>query len=441
MDQNRMPLVEALQQFREEAPAYFRIPGHRFERGLDEALNGASLAAYDLSEAEGLDDLHHAEGVIAEAQRLAAETWKAKKTFFLVNGTTCGNEAMVLSSVKEGEKIIVPRNVHKSVLMGLILCGATPVYVMPEYSTKWQMWGGVTPETIENAFAETPDAKAVLLVSPTYYGLCSDLQAIAEICHCHNAALLVDEAHGSHLYFSEQLPLGALESGADACAQSIHKTAGSFTQSSFLSLGSGRLDEARVAANLQMVQSTSPSYLLMASLDAARRGMALHGKERMERALELGQRARQELAKIKGIEVLGTEMEGTCGVWKIDPTRGIPRQYRACRRGERGLRYYLGKQRGRYHTADRCAGRNFGSRERENDGADEVYRKAVAVPQPAGDGKDTARGIFCGERSRSVCRSGRTNCSRDGSPISAGNPAHLPGRAVQQRNVGTDAPV
>ena len=181
--------------------------------------------------------------------------------------------------------------------------------------------GRVTPETIEKAFAETPDAKAVLLVSPTYYGLCSDLQAIAEICHCHNAALLVDEAHGSHLYFSEQLPLGALESGADACAQSIHKTAGSFTQSSFLSLGSGRLDEARVAANLQMVQSTSPSYLLMASLDAARRGMALHGKERMERALELGQRARQELAKIKGIEVLGTEMEGTCGVWKIDLTR------------------------------------------------------------------------------------------------------------------------
>ena len=300
MDQNRMPLVEALQQFREEAPAYFRIPGHRFERGLDEALNGASLAAYDLSEAEGLDDLHHAEGVIAEAQRLAAETWKAKKTFFLVNGTTCGNEAMVLSSVKEGEKIMVPRNVHKSVLMGLILCGATPVYVMPEYSTKWQMWGGVTPETIEKAFDETPDAKAVLLVSPTYYGLCSDLKAIAKICHRHNAALLVDEAHGSHLYFSK---------------------AGSFTQSSFLSLGSDRLDEKKVAANLQIVQSTSPSYLLMASLDAARRGMALHGRERMERALALSRRARQELALIKGIEVLGTEMEGTCGVWKIDPTR------------------------------------------------------------------------------------------------------------------------
>lgn len=321
MDQNRMPLVEALQQFREEAPAYFRIPGHRFERGLDETLNGASLAAYDLSEAEGLDDLHHAEGVIAEAQKLAAETWKAKKTFFLVNGTTCGNEAMVLSSVKEREKIIVPRNVHKSVLMGLILSGATPVYVMPEYSTKWQMWGGVTPETIEKAFAETPDAKAVLLVSPTYYGLCSDLKAIAGICHRHNAALLVDEAHGSHLYFSEQLPSGALESGADACAQSIHKTAGSFTQSSFLSLGSDRLDETRVAANLQMVQSTSPSYLLMASLDAARRGMALHGRERMGRALALGRRARQEIAKIKGIEVLGTEMEGRCGICNIDPTR------------------------------------------------------------------------------------------------------------------------
>lgn len=200
MDQNRMPLVEALQQFREEAPAYFRIPGHRFERGLDEALNGASLAAYDLSEAEGLDDLHHAEGVIAEAQRLAAETWKAKNVLSRqrYDMRQRGDGAFLC---ERGRKIIVPRNVHKSVLMGLILCGATPVYVMPEYSTKWQMWGGVTPETIEKAFAETPDAKAVLLVSPTYYGLCSDLQAIAEICHCHNAALLVDEAHGSHLYF------------------------------------------------------------------------------------------------------------------------------------------------------------------------------------------------------------------------------------------------
>lgn len=321
MDQNRMPLVEALQQFQEEKPAYFRIPGHRFERGLDEALNGAALASYDLSEAEGLDDLHHAEGVIAEAQKLAAETWKAKKTFFLVNGTTCGNEAMVLSTVKEGEKIIVPRNVHKSVLMGLILSGATPVYVMPEYSTKWQMWGGVTPETIEKAFMETPDAKAVLLVSPTYYGLCSNLRAIAEICHRHDAALLVDEAHGSHLYFSEKLPSGALESGADACAQSIHKTAGSFTQSSLLSLGSERLDASRVAANLQMVQSTSPSYLLMASLDAARRGMALQGKERMECALALSRTARQEIGRIEGIEVLGNELEGTCGVWEFDPTR------------------------------------------------------------------------------------------------------------------------
>ena len=321
MDQNRMPLVEALQQFREEAPAYFRIPGHRFERGLDETLNGASLAAYDLSEAEGLDDLHHAEGVIAEAQKLAAETWKAKKNFFSCqrhNMRQRGDGAFVCERGRKNHcsakraQIGADGPDFKRSHTGLCDAGV---------QHEWQMWGGVTPETIEKAFAETPDAKAVLLVSPTYYGLCSDLQAIAEICHCHNAALLVDEAHGSHLYFSEQLPLGALESGADACAQSIHKTAGSFTQSSFLSLGSGRLDEARVAANLQMVQSTSPSYLLMASLDAARRGMALHGKERMERALELGQRARQELAKIKGIEVLGTEMEGTCGVWKIDLTR------------------------------------------------------------------------------------------------------------------------
>lgn len=313
--------MEALEAFRDEEPAYFRIPAHRFLKGLNPALTGKNLAALDLSEAEGLDDLHQASGPIREAQELAARLFDARRTFFLVNGTTCGNEAMVLSAVGEGEKIIVPRNVHKSVLMGLIMSGATPVYVMPEYLEAWNLWGSVTPEAIEEAFQREPESKAVLLVSPTYYGITSDLERIAKICRRHNALLLVDEAHGSHLYFSDRLPKGALASGADAVAQSFHKTAGSFTQSSLLHLGTGRMDAGRVAENLHLVQSTSPSYLLMASLDAARRELALHGEAMMEKALHLAALAREGLRTIPGVRVLDDEKKGIPAMFGKDETR------------------------------------------------------------------------------------------------------------------------
>ena len=321
MNQETMPLLEALERFKKEEPAYFRIPAHRFLRGLNPALTGKNLAELDLSEAEGLDDLHQATGPIRDAQRLAAELFQAKETFFLVNGTTCGNQAMVLSAVQEGEKIIVPRNVHKSVLMGLIMSGASPVYVMPEYLEEWNLWGSVTPEAIEEAFQREPESRAVLLVSPTYYGIVSDLEKIAGICRKHHALLLVDEAHGSHLYFSDQLPKGALACGADAVAQSFHKTAGSFTQSSLLHLGTDRIDRQKVAENLHLVQSTSPSYLLMASLDAARRELAVNGREMMEKAVTLAHEAAEQLKQIPGIRVLEKTQEKSPALFQKDMTR------------------------------------------------------------------------------------------------------------------------
>ena len=320
-NQEHMPLLEALKAFRDESPAYFRIPAHRFLRGLSPALAGENLAALDLSEAEGLDDLHQPTGPIREAQELAAELFHARRTFFLVNGTTCGNEAMVLSAVREGEKIIVPRNVHKSVLMGLIMSGATPVYVMPEYLEPWNLWGSVTPEAIEEAFRREPESRAVLLVSPTYYGIASDLERIAGICRRHNALLLVDEAHGSHLYFSDDLPKGALACGADAVAQSFHKTAGSFTQSSLLHLGTDRIDSQRVEENLHLVQSTSPSYLLMASLDAARRELAVHGTDMMEKAVRLAGQAGEKLRNIPGVRVLDNGKQSLPAMFDKDVTR------------------------------------------------------------------------------------------------------------------------
>lgn len=338
MNQEKMPLLEALETFREGDPAYFRIPAHRFLRGLNPALTGKDLAALDLSEAEGLDDLHQARGPIREAQELAAELFHAQTSFFLVNGTTCGNEAMVLSAVREGEKIIVPRNVHKSVLMGLIMSGASPVYVMPEYLEEWNLWGSVTPETIEKAFEREPDSRAVLLVSPTYYGITSDLEQIAQICRKHDALLLVDEAHGSHLYFSENLPKGALACGADAVAQSFHKTAGSFTQSSLLHLGTDRISRQKVAENLQLVQSTSPSYLLMASLDAARRELAVNGHSMMEKAISLAAMAEKGLKKIPGIRVLEEEKDASAAMFGKDCTRLV---FSAAELGISG--YHLGE--------------------------------------------------------------------------------------------------
>jgi len=323
-NQDKMPLVEALRDYSERQPAYFCVPGHRFGRGISRELTHGrdkAFLRFDLTEGTGLDDLHQPSGVIKEAQELMAQLFGVRQSFFLVNGSTCGNEAMVLSSVSAGDKIIVPRNVHKSVLSGLILSGATPVYIMPEWLDKWNIWGGLSPIKIRDLLSQQPDIKGVLMVSPSYYGIVDNVEQISRICHELGRLCMVDEAHGAHLYFSDKLPKGALEQGADMCVQSFHKVTGSLTQSSVLHVKSNKIDEVVLAENLQMLQTSSPSYLLMASLDAARYELASEGLQMCDEALELSNYARSEIDKIIGIDCLSREIVGQYSIDDIDLTK------------------------------------------------------------------------------------------------------------------------
>jgi len=326
LDQTKTPLLDSITKYINLKPAYFRIPGHRFERGISNRwkdLVGENIFKYDLTETPLLDDLHNPEGSIKEAEELAQEVFHADHSYFLVNGTTCGNEAMIITVAFEGQKVIIPRNAHKSALMGLIISGAEPIYIMPELSKEWGIQGGIKPEDVRIALESNPDCKGVMIVSPTYYGICSDIREIAKVCHEYNAILMVDEAHGAHLYFSEELPEGALVQGADMCAQSIHKVTGSLTQSSMLHVKSDLVDVNMLESNLHIVQSTSPSYLLMASLDVARYELAINGSEMINNAVNLAKYARNSINDIYGIICVGESIIGTAGVKELDITRLI----------------------------------------------------------------------------------------------------------------------
>ncbi|MEB3219285.1 MAG: aminotransferase class I/II-fold pyridoxal phosphate-dependent enzyme [Nostocales cyanobacterium 94392] len=306
LNQNQTPLLDAITTNAKRLHTPFYTPGHKQGQGISPKLAetfGNAVFRADLTELTELDNLFTPNGVIQQAQQLAAQAFGASQTWFLVNGSTCGIEAAILATCNDGDKIILPRNVHLSAISGLILSGAIPIFINPEYDSTLDIAHSITPRSLKAALAKHPDTKAVIMVYPTYFGVCGDIQEIAKITHQYNIPLLVDEAHGAHFAFHPELPISALAAGADLTVQSIHKTLGAMTQASMLHVQGNRININRLNKALQILQSSSPSYLLLASLDAARQQIALHGTELLTHTLQLADQARNKISQIPGLSV------------------------------------------------------------------------------------------------------------------------------------------
>ena len=321
----KQPLVEAMERYLQEQVYPLHTPGHKGGRGVAEPLRsmlGSTALRMDVSLMSELDDVHAPSGCIKEAQAEAAKLYGSDACFFSVNGTTGAIHAMLLAALQPGDKVLVPRNAHRSVMGGLILADAAPVYVQPSYIKEFGLQGQVTPEQIKEAFVLHPDLKAVLLTSPDYFGMAAEVKQIADIAHAHNAVLLVDEAHGPHLGFHEAFPPSAMQCGADMAAQSTHKILGSLTQSSLLQVKGTRVDLRHAAGVMSLLTTTSPNYLLMGSLDAARAQLAERGQAMLEDALRAAELLRSELAKIPGLRVIGpADVKGKFGIAALDITK------------------------------------------------------------------------------------------------------------------------
>lgn len=320
--QRTIPILDALQACAGRPHAPFYAPGHKRGKGLSDRLAnlwGKSVFEHDLPELPDFDNLFAPSGGIQEAQELAAAAFGADKTWFLVNGSTCGVIAAIVATCGMGDKIILPRNSHQSAIAGLILSGASPIFITPDYDPSGDLAHSITPDAVSQALKQHPDAKAVMLLYPTYHGVCGDIQAIAQRVHDYNIPLLVDEAHGAHLRFHPDLPASAMSAGADLSIQSTHKVLAAMTQASMLHIQGHRLDPERLSQALQLVQSTSPSALLLASLDAARQQMMLYGEMLISRTLGLAEAAREQIQHIRGVSVLNAT--NTPGCLILDPTR------------------------------------------------------------------------------------------------------------------------
>lgn len=322
LPQERAPIYEALERFRKMRVVPFDVPGHKRGRGNPEltALLGEACVQMDVNSMKPLDNLCHPVSVIKEAEKLTAEAFGAAWAFLMVGGTTSAVQSMILSVVKRGEKIILPRNVHRSVMGALLLCGAIPVYVDPGADERLGIALGMRTADVARAIANNPDAKAVLVNNPTYYGICSDLRSIVALAHASGMKCLVDEAHGTHLYFGEGLPVSAMAAGADLAAVSMHKSGGSLTQSSILLAGPA-VNQGYVRQVINLTQTTSASYLLLSSLDISRRNLALRGREAFAQVVRLAEYARGEINAISGYYAYSKELINGDSIFDFDVTK------------------------------------------------------------------------------------------------------------------------
>lgn len=322
MDQSRAPIHEALEKFRKKRVVPFDVPGHKRGRGNKELKDflGETCVGIDVNSMKPLDNLCHPVSVIKEAEQLAAEAFGAAHAFLMVGGTTSAVQSMVLAVCKRGDKIILPRNVHRSVINAMVLCGAVPVYVNPDVDQKLGIALGMKVSQVEEAIKENPDAVAIFVNNPTYYGICSDIRSIVKLAHDNDMYVLADEAHGTHFYFGENLPIDAISAGADMAAVSMHKSGGSLTQSSILLIGK-EMHEGYIRQIINLTQTTSASYLLLSSLDISRRNLALRGKEIFAQVMDLAEYARKEISNIGGYYAYSSDMINHDSIYDFDKTK------------------------------------------------------------------------------------------------------------------------
>lgn len=323
INQYRLPFVESLEQYKEQHMIPFHTPGHKIGVGAPALLTewmGKALP-YDLGVMYAIDDYHEPERELLEAQQLAAQAFGADHTWFSINGTSGAIQMMIMSAVKEGDSIIIPREAHCSVHNSLLLSGAKPIYMKGRFHPRWGMPVGVTAEEAITTMDAHPEAKAILLVHPNYYGIGVDVKRIAEVAHERHMLVLVDEAHGPHLVPSLGMPVPALASGADLVAQSTHKLLGSLTQTSMLHGQGPRIDVDRIQRLQQILMSTSPNYIFLASLDMARHQWATEGQSLMKDTLNLARTLRRALNEIPGIAC--PSHEDIEGAFSFDETKII----------------------------------------------------------------------------------------------------------------------
>jgi arginine/lysine/ornithine decarboxylase len=324
VDQSKTPYFQALLEYVDSGVIPFHTPGHKQGVGMDRSFRefvGDNICAIDLTPMPGIDDLLQPTESLLEAQQLAAEAYGADRSYFLINGSTSGNQCMMMTAVNPGEKIAVPRNSHKSMLGGLVMSGAQPVYMQPIVDEALHMDHCVTPQTVRETLTEHPDAKAVYIVSPTYYGVAADLESIAKIVHDAGKLLLVDEAWGPHFHFHPALPISATAAGADLCINSTHKMLSAFSQCAMLHQKGPRVRVDRLESVLKMFLSTSPNLPMVASLDVARKQMAVDGAALLSRTIAMAEDTRRRLNAIDGVYCFGEELQGQPGVFDLDPTK------------------------------------------------------------------------------------------------------------------------